>query len=266
MNKTKLGILVRKLGLAKFADDMRFVINRYKNSSKNAAFLKKYPGIKLPPDYLMYESYLIDYKAYWNDGRETAEWIWNLIQKHSRMPVQRVLDWGCGPGRVIRHFPKLSDQTKFYGSDYNEQSIKWCSENLPEIQFSRNQLTPRLDFEGGFVDAVYGLSIFTHLSNQLHFDWFEELKRVTAPGGLIILTLQGDAFRVKLSADEVEKFDAGELVVRSSDIEGHRTYAAFQPEKFLKEQLFKGVEVCEKIERQSESGSPLQDYWVLRKI
>lgn len=57
-------------------------------------------------------------------------------------------------------------------------------------------------YENDFFDVVYGISIFTHLSKEMHYKWFNELMRILKPGGMVILTLHGEAFKLQLSEEE----------------------------------------------------------------
>jgi len=108
------------------------------------------------------------------------------------------LDWGCGPARIIRHLPKLLPNTSLYGTDYNAKSIAWNKANFQKISFELNNINPPTSFEDGFFDAIYGLSIFTHLSEENHFNWISELYRISSPGAILILTTHGQAYREKL--------------------------------------------------------------------
>ena len=108
-------------------------------------------------------------------------------------------------------------------------------ENLPNISFNTNTLEAKLPYEDNSFDVIYGISIFTHLSEQMHFDWYKELYRVLKTNGILFLTTQGENFKLKLTQTENETFDEGSLVVRGNVKEGHRTYSAFQPNKFMKE-------------------------------
>ena len=133
------------------------------------------------------------------------------------------------------------------------------------IKFNLNDLEAKLPYEDDFFDAIYGISILTHLSKEMHFKWFNELKRVLKPEGIMLITTHGENFKTKLSIKENKKFDNGELVVRGDVKEGHRTYCTFHPDKFLKS-LFKEVEILDKIiiSKKNKSYIP-QDRWILKK-
>jgi predicted SAM-dependent methyltransferase len=162
--------------------------------------------------------------------------------------------------------PELFDEgSEIYGTDYNENSIKWCTQNLQDIRFSTNKLRPPLKFKDEFFSVIYGISIFTHLSAEMHFAWTNELHRVLKPDGIMFITTAGQSHRVKLSPHEKLRFDKGELIIRGRVREGHRTYSAMHPAGFMHE-LFSGFEILEHIEREPVGKYIPQDIWILKRI
>ncbi len=266
MNKGQISLALRKFGLMHFTDILRYYIQRFQNRRINKEFKSKNPNIKLPPDYLLYESFQINYQKYYTDSIDTAKWLKNYFEKYIELKNKKILDWGCGPGRVIRHLPEvIGNNCEFFGTDYNKKSIDWCSKNLKNISFNLNALDAKLVYSDNFFDVIYGISIFTHLSEQLHYEWYNELYRILKPNGIMFLTTQGDNFKVKLTESELTKYNANELIVRGNVKEGHRTYSAFHPKGFMLN-LFENLEVLEHIENKPESGKWLpQDIWILRK-
>jgi len=266
MNKAKLSNVLRQLKLIYIGDLIRFRIQKYKNKKANAAFKKQHPNVALPPDYLMYESFRMNYDKYYNGGLQMANQLTEYFKKHIELKDKQILDWGCGPGRIIRHMPSvINNNCTFFGTDYNAKSIDWCSKNLVDINFNKNELTAKLPYDDNSMDVIYGISIFTHLSEQMHYDWFNELYRILSPNGIMLLTLHGDNFKVKLTDSELKTYNNGQLVVRGSIKEGHRTYAAFHPKAFV-EMLFKDVEIIEHIVQTSNNKDWVpQDIWIIRK-
>lgn len=266
MNKGTISNLLRNLKVIYWVDWLRFYFQKFKNRKINQAFKKEYPQITLPPDYLIYESFQINYQKYYLDSKGTAEWLKGYWENHIELKNINILDWGCGPGRVIRHLPEvIGNGCAYYGTDYNAQSIQWCQANLQGIEFNLNALEAKLPYPDGFFGVIYGISIFTHLSEQMHHNWFKELHRVLKTGGIMFLTTHGNNFKVKLDASEQATFDSGKLVVRGKVKEGHRTFAAFQPKAFM-QSLFSKVQILEHLEPAPEKGKWLpQDIWIIKK-
>lgn len=135
-----------------------------------------------------------DLSSFEEIGRTVAFNIYAAIEPASiTLPVHgRILDFGCGCGRVMRYFRNLYDKCDFYGTDIDKEAIAWCQNNLQDIgTFNVNKPRPPLPFEEGFFDFVYSISVFTHLPEDLQFIWLEELRRVTKPNGYLLLTTHG---------------------------------------------------------------------------
>ncbi len=265
MYKTRITALLRKLKLMHYSDRMNFYYQKYRNRSINRIFKEKNPDVVLPPDYMIYESFQMNYENYFNDSLDTAKWLISYFENYISLKNIRLLEWGCGPARIIRHLPKLLDNTcEIYGSDYNHETIGWCEKNISGIDFSKNNLEPPLKFPNNFSDIIYATSVFTHLSEEMHYAWLNELKRVCETNGIIFLTTHGDNCKPKLSADELKIFESGKLVIRGNVKEGHRTFAAYQPPEFMRK-LFSEVEILEHSTRSPEGNYIPQDVWIVRK-
>ena len=105
---------------------------------------------------------------------------------------QRVLDFGCSVGRILRayHYRRVEGQ-EFYGTDIDVPAIEWCKKNYPFAKFSTNQAEPPLEYPDNFFDFVYANSVMSHLKEDSQFRWLAELRRIVKPGGWLILTFQG---------------------------------------------------------------------------
>lgn len=258
--------LIRSTGLIYRVDTIRYYFIKLLSAKANRAFRKQNPCVLIPPDYLMYESFRLNYSKYYFGGLNAAQWLVQILSRYVDLNNKKILDWGCGPGRIIRHLPAVARYNcEYYGTDSNQLSIDWCKKSLPGITFSLNSNKAHLPFTDGFMDIIYGISVFTHLSGRKHYEWHNELTRILKPGGIMLFTTQGDNFRSKLTAEEIGKFNNGQIVTRSGTKEGHRTYSAFQPVSFM-HTLFREDEIIEHIVTVPEKGKwPSQDVWIIRK-
>lgn len=107
---------------------------------------------------------------------------------------RRVLDFGCGAGRVLRQFALLAPGAELHGCDLHAPSVDWINERLsPPLQAFvpvEGEPLPRPD---GYFDLVYGVSVFTHLDAFNWAGWLLELHRVLRPGGLLLLSYLGES-------------------------------------------------------------------------
>lgn len=189
--------------------------------------------------------------GWFEKGRYGVTWIREMLARNG-IELGRIgslLDFGCGCGRVIRHWPGLTD-ARLHGSDYNPYLVDWCSNNLPVGEFSVNGLEPPLPFDDDSFDLVYSLSIFTHLDESLQVPWMEEMIRVTKPGGVFVLTFHGRSRlehvdKFENSEEIVRAFEAGELVVWRGEQAGGSGCAAWHPQAYVYEVLARDVEVID---------------------
>lgn len=107
---------------------------------------------------------------------------------------RRVLDFGCGCGRVLRHFRPPAAGGVLHGTDIDAESIEWCRAHLGSFAtFERNGDRPPLRYPDEFFDLVYAISVFSHLPQDLQSAWLAEIRRVLRPGGLFIGSVHGEA-------------------------------------------------------------------------
>jgi len=127
-----------------------------------------------------------------------------LLEVHLEAPpatrAVRLLDFGCGCGRLLR-FLRGAHELELHGADVNAQHIEWCRAHLAPIAFTLSELAPPLPFPSGHFDALWSLSVFSHLDEATGRVWRAELARVLRPGGILIATVQGLASLARAEAD-----------------------------------------------------------------
>ena len=268
MKKIVVKKILLNFNLLPVIEQVNFFRQKLKNRKSNLEFKKNNPNVILPPDFYMYETFNLNYNKFYSNGKPTAEWLTNLIKKHKKLTNVSILDWGCGTGRILRHLPNvLESSNSYYGTDYNKKYIKWCSENLNGINFKNNDLNPPLNFKNNSMDVIYGISIFTHLSEKLHFDWMKELTRVLKNEGILFFTTHGDVHKFKLLPKEQKIYNKGGLIVHKYKKEGNRLYAAYQSKKFFEKLCSQNnLKVLEHIPGEIRGNKPQQDVWILKLI
>jgi 2-polyprenyl-3-methyl-5-hydroxy-6-metoxy-1,4-benzoquinol methylase len=221
--------------------------------------------LPLPPEVLrLMVAGTDDAEWFLGAGRLAAGSLTSLLAKHDVNfdAFARVLDFGCGCGRVLRHLRHLP--AELHGCDSNPVAVEWCAEHLPFAQVTVNALESPLDHDAETFDVVYALSVFTHLPTRLQSHWMAELRRVLKPGGVLVLSLHGNATTGHLSRPERADYRAGQLVVRGGDLAGTNHCAAFHPPAFVRGEFARGFEVLE-LAPEGAKGNPPQDAWVLRR-
>jgi SAM-dependent methyltransferase len=192
-------------------------------------------------------------------GRAGAESFSTALARNE-LEAGRILDFGCGCGRVARFLTDLD----LFGCDYNSALVRWCQHHLPG-DFYTNALQPPLRYHDGFFDSCYAFSVFTHLTLPKQKQWRDELARVIHPGGCLVASFHGDSYlEGRMTVAERDAYTNGEIVVRHGEREGTNTCAAFHPPSavaLLFEPHFTVVDFVPEGAR----GNPDQDLFVLRR-
>ncbi|MNC85069.1 hypothetical protein D3C83_06440 [compost metagenome] len=197
-------------------------------------------------------------------GRRAAESISALLERNG-MPIpraRRILDFGCGCGRVVRHWQDLASDV--HGCDYNRGAIRWCRQHLRFATFAVNGLTPPLPYPSEHFDLVYALSVFTHLPEPLLVDWMREMDRVLVPGGLLIASTHGEACLDALDAGEQAAFRTGQAVVKDEGSAGTNRCGVYVSAGYIRSRMAGRFRVLD-IVPQGARGNPPQDLTLLQK-
>ncbi len=109
-------------------------------------------------------------------------------------PGQRVLEFGCGFGRVLRFFAKDLEPDQLWGIDCDFAALSACDNTPPWCSLQLVPAWPPTSLPDDHFDVVYAFSVFSHLSEDAHRRWLYELKRVLKPGGVLIVTTCGLTF------------------------------------------------------------------------
>lgn len=125
----------------------------------------------------------------------------------------RVLDYGCGWGRIYRCFLREVPMSGMFGVDVQSNLIDACQDSFPPAQFKLIKPDCKLPFADETFDLVFANSVFSHLTEDLHRRTIRELSRVTKHNGLIICTVISDTALAKLAKrdDSAENWFAGIL-------------------------------------------------------
>jgi len=191
--------------------------------------------------------------------------IENILSKNGIAFEQlgAVLDFGCGVGRVIRHWEGVNGP-KLYGSDYNPELIAWCQANLRFASFKVNALVGTLPYPDATFDLIYALSVFTHLTETQQDFWITELSRLLKPGGYLLISTHGDYYLPNIPAKRQADYERGERVVAGSWHAGTNECTTFHPPAYVQTKLAPQLITVDFIP-EGALGNPRQDYTLLRK-
>ena len=142
------------------------------------------------------------------DYRVVGQALFEMVVEHGRVrPTDRVLDIGCGVGRLAAPLTgHLAGLGLYEGFDIDPELVAWCERNIsrrhPRFRFRhvsvRNDLyNPdgsqrgsdfSFPYGAGSFDVVVATSLFTHLLTRDAENYLRESSRVLAPGGRLVAT------------------------------------------------------------------------------
>lgn len=203
---------------------------------RNARIRRTAGSLPVPPGGLVFSvAGSRDLRWFLDSGAATAAGIETALADagHPIATLDPVLDFGCGCGRVLRHWHGR-DIGRLHGCDYNPAGIAWVRRHLPHARVAVNGLAPPLPYSDGQFGLVYAMSVFTHFPEALQHAWLHELHRVLHPGGVLLFTTMGSAYLPRLSEAERARFAAGALVVRDAGYAGSNVCAAYHPPEWVR--------------------------------
>lgn len=153
----------------------------------------EFEDLPQPPEKLMLRvSGSSDGGFFTADGVRSYTEFFDAVAKYRQWDsIPRMLDWGCGCGRVTRCFLRAHPKLEVHGCDIDGEAVGWCSEQLSTGSFRAIQPQPPTDYPDGFFPLVIGYSVFSHLGPDLQRLWLAEMQRIMAPGGLFLASVHG---------------------------------------------------------------------------
>lgn len=103
----------------------------------------------------------------------------------------RILDFGCGYGRISRLMYAFSDTADVYGVDPWDKSIELCREHGLGDNYLLSDYLPRtLPTEPVHFDMIYAFSVFAHLSMRTAKLCMQTLRGSLKDDGLLVITIR----------------------------------------------------------------------------
>ena len=126
---------------------------------------------------------------------QTIPFVRYLLSVSKWRPKQndsfKVLDYGCGYGRISRLLLKYVDTHHLFGADPWQESIDLVHQAGFGSNFWQTDEVPlELPFELNCFDLIWAFSVFTHLSPQVAKQSLETLSRYLTDDGVLVITIR----------------------------------------------------------------------------
>ncbi|MGB9377467.1 MAG: class I SAM-dependent methyltransferase, partial [Mycobacteriales bacterium] len=130
---------------------------------------------------------------YLEQGAVFSRGLLDLFPRDLDLAGARILDFGCGSGRFLRHLINAGTGAVFEGADIDADCIDWLHRHLPPPHRAlRNRPLPPLPRPDGHYKLIYAMSVFSHLTDAWAA-WLCELHRLLTDDGVLIATVIGQA-------------------------------------------------------------------------
>jgi len=106
----------------------------------------------------------------------------------------RILDFGCGYGRILRLMYKYFSDENIFAVDPWDKSINLCLEHKMRGNLALSDWMPRtLPYRGPF-DLIYAFSVFTHLSEKTAEVCLNTLRDVISETGILVISIRPEEY------------------------------------------------------------------------
>lgn len=106
--------------------------------------------------------------------------------------VGRMLDFGCGYGRVLRAIVQHIDPQRVDVFDVDSQGVEFCADEfgVTGLRFTRPWDWSSVPFSA--YDLIWAGSVFTHLAEGFTREMLDLLRSLLRPDGVLVFTSHGD--------------------------------------------------------------------------
>ena len=131
-----------------------------------------------PVEYMQRVAHMVEPHSFKVEGFRTVGAFLEALSRNANLAdVHRMLDWGCGCGRMSMWLLAADDCPELYGCDTGA--------------FAVLDPMPPTPYPSEWFDLIVSYSVFTHLTRDVQIAWFEEMRRILAPGGIFLASVHG---------------------------------------------------------------------------
>lgn len=100
----------------------------------------------------------------------------------------KILDLGCGNGRLIRALTEANKKFDYLGVDFSPDLIKYAKQAFPDKKFIISDIS-EVSFTPASFDAVFIIATFHHLdTKKQRLELLQKINTWLKPGGFLFMT------------------------------------------------------------------------------
>lgn len=130
------------------------------------------------------------YDRYWeNIPAELADFHikWPVLSRFiPREANSRVLDYGCGKGKILSEIYKINPSAQLYGADISRIALQSASKEVPKAKILLIDDDQKVPIASKSLDFVVSLDVIEHIYDTEKV--FREFNRLLKKGGFLLLS------------------------------------------------------------------------------
>ena len=117
-----------------------------------------------------------------------------MVRYRDDIAGRRVLDLGCGAGRLAIYLRPLTDH--YVGLDQSPHMIGYCRRNFPGLVFHVGDMRALTQFDAGSFAAVFAVfNLFDAVSHEDRLALLGEVHRVLSADGLLFFSAHNRTYQ-----------------------------------------------------------------------
>jgi SAM-dependent methyltransferase len=165
-----------------------------------AAYRERPIDRTLHPNDHMYNTAVNGWTDYEAVGRSAMQIIASALISGPSYHVMRIMDFGCGHGRVSRHLRSFFPNAELFFSDIDPTCPTFCSSQFggTSVQSSEDFTSVKLPND---LDLIWVGSVFTHLDYARMVALFDALAAALRVRGTLVATFRGAFMYRKMKSE-----------------------------------------------------------------
>jgi hypothetical protein len=127
-----------------------------------------------------------------------------FVERESAGGSGRILDFGCGWGRIARFWLRDTPPSHLWCLDCMADAVELLHTTRMPAHIVKNDPAPPVAGVPASFQLIYAFSVFSHLSEALARQWMEFFAQHLEPGGYLIFTTRGQRYLAGLRGLRVQ--------------------------------------------------------------
>jgi len=133
------------------------------------------------------------------------------------LPCDRIFDFGSGIGNSIPYFRKYFGQNELSYGDVSARSLE-----IARARFGGTEthvlIGDAIPLPAASKDIVFSACVFHHIPHDEHVRWLTELRRVTRPGGVLVIYEHNPLNPLTVQAVNTCPLDVNARLIRAGEM------------------------------------------------